>query len=174
MLVELKNGDTYNGRLVSCDTWMNITLRDVICTSRVCMCVCLSVWLGGWQAWCDYLFTHTHTYTHTYSQDGDRFWKIPECYVRGNSIKYLRVPEEVIDMVNEEDLERERTSLLSFCVCYFYIYFITHTHILTHALTPTKQTGRGGAGRGRGRLGAGRSGRGKDHACMYIYTLEEM
>jgi len=29
--------------------------------------------------------------------------------VRGNSIKYLRVPEEVIDMVNEEDLERERT-----------------------------------------------------------------
>lgn len=42
------------------------------------------------------------------AQDGDRFWKIPECYVRGNSIKYLRVPEEVIDMVNEEDLERER------------------------------------------------------------------
>jgi small nuclear ribonucleoprotein (snRNP)-like protein len=35
MLVELKNGDTYNGRLVSCDTWMNINLRDVICTSRV-------------------------------------------------------------------------------------------------------------------------------------------
>lgn len=29
--------------------------------------------------------------------------------MRGNSIKYLRVPEEVIDMVNEEDLERERT-----------------------------------------------------------------
>lgn len=28
--------------------------------------------------------------------------------MRGNSIKYLRVPEEVIDMVNEEDLERER------------------------------------------------------------------
>jgi len=35
MLVELKNGDTYNGRLVNCDTWMNINLRDVICTSRV-------------------------------------------------------------------------------------------------------------------------------------------
>lgn len=35
MLVELKNGDTYNGRLTSCDTWMNINLRDVICTSRV-------------------------------------------------------------------------------------------------------------------------------------------
>ena len=35
MLVELKNGDTYNGHLVNCDTWMNINLRDVICTSRV-------------------------------------------------------------------------------------------------------------------------------------------
>jgi small nuclear ribonucleoprotein (snRNP)-like protein len=35
MLVELKNGDTYNGRLSSCDMWMNINLRDVICTSRV-------------------------------------------------------------------------------------------------------------------------------------------
>ena len=32
-------------------------------------------------------------------QDGDKFWKIPECYIRGNSIKYLRIPEEVIDAV---------------------------------------------------------------------------
>lgn len=35
MLVELKNGETYNGHLVSCDNWMNINLKDVICTSRV-------------------------------------------------------------------------------------------------------------------------------------------
>ena len=34
-LVELKNGETYNGHLVNCDTWMNIHLREVICTSRV-------------------------------------------------------------------------------------------------------------------------------------------
>lgn len=34
-LVELKNGETYNGHLVSCDSWMNINLRDVICTSKV-------------------------------------------------------------------------------------------------------------------------------------------
>lgn len=33
--VELKNGETYNGHLVSCDNWMNIHLREVICTSRV-------------------------------------------------------------------------------------------------------------------------------------------
>ena len=34
-LVELKNVETYNGHLVSCDNWMNINLREVICTSRV-------------------------------------------------------------------------------------------------------------------------------------------
>jgi len=28
-------------------------------------------------------------------QDGDRFWRMPECYIRGNTIKYLRVPDEV-------------------------------------------------------------------------------
>jgi len=69
MLVELKNGETYNGHLVSCDNWMNISLREVICTSR----------------------------------DGDRFWRLPEVVIRGNNIKYLRIPEEVIDMVPEED-----------------------------------------------------------------------
>ena len=35
MLVELKNGDTYNGRLVGCNMYMNICLKDVIMTSRV-------------------------------------------------------------------------------------------------------------------------------------------
>jgi len=29
------------------------------------------------------------------SQDGERFWRMPECYVRGNTIKYLRIPDEV-------------------------------------------------------------------------------
>ncbi|EDV28429.1 expressed hypothetical protein [Trichoplax adhaerens] len=61
MLVELKNGETYNGHLVNCDNFMNINLREVICTSK----------------------------------DGDRFWKMPECYLRGNMIKYLRIPDEV-------------------------------------------------------------------------------
>eukprot|EP00850_Spirogloea_muscicola_P009653 SM000054S18139 [mRNA] locus=s54:585929:587681:+ [translate_table: standard] len=75
MLVELKNGETYNGHLVNCDTWMNIHLREVICTSR----------------------------------DGDRFWRMPECYVRGNTIKYLRVPDEVIDKVQEETVKRSGT-----------------------------------------------------------------
>ncbi|KAH9623055.1 hypothetical protein KSS87_010197 [Heliosperma pusillum] len=74
MLVELKNGETYNGHLVNCDTWMNIHLREVICTSK----------------------------------DGDRFWRMPECYIRGNTIKYLRVPDEVIDKVQEEKIRSDR------------------------------------------------------------------
>ena len=79
MLVELKNGDTYNGHLVNCDSWMNINLREVICTSR----------------------------------DGDRFWRLPECYIRGNTIKYLRIPDEVIDMVHEEDFNRHGESTVA-------------------------------------------------------------
>uniref|UniRef100_H2ZAV0 U6 snRNA-associated Sm-like protein LSm4 n=1 Tax=Ciona savignyi TaxID=51511 RepID=H2ZAV0_CIOSA len=74
MLVELKNGETYNGHLVSCDNWMNINLREVICTSR----------------------------------DGDHFWRMPECYIRGSTIKYLRIPDEVIDMVKEESMNKGR------------------------------------------------------------------
>ncbi|XP_054714372.1 U6 snRNA-associated Sm-like protein LSm4 [Uloborus diversus] len=74
MLVELKNGETYNGHLVNCDNWMNINLREVICTSR----------------------------------DGDKFWRMPECYVRGSTIKYMRIPDEVIDMVKEEAISKGR------------------------------------------------------------------
>lgn len=74
MLVELKNGETYNGHLVSCDGWMNINLREVICTSR----------------------------------DGDHFFKMTECYIRGSTIKYLRIPDEVIDMVKEETSNKQR------------------------------------------------------------------
>ncbi|KAI2795551.1 hypothetical protein RDWZM_000260 [Blomia tropicalis] len=74
MLVELKNGETYNGHLVSCDNWMNINLREVICTSK----------------------------------DGDRFWRMPEVYIRGVNIKYLRIPDEVIDMVREEEQKQHR------------------------------------------------------------------
>ncbi|KAB7494089.1 U6 snRNA-associated Sm-like protein LSm4 [Armadillidium nasatum] len=96
MLVELKNGETYNGHLVSCDNWMNINLKDVICTSR----------------------------------DGDKFWRMPECYVRGSTIKYLRLPDEVIDLVKEEVIARGRGR-------------------------GGDSRGRGGPGRGRGGGGGG-------------------
>lgn len=52
MLVELKNGETLNGHLVSCDTYMNLTLKEVVQTSP----------------------------------EGDKFFRLPECYVRGNNV----------------------------------------------------------------------------------------
>ncbi|CAK4081006.1 unnamed protein product [Aphanomyces euteiches] len=103
MLVELKNGDTYNGQLVNCDTWMNINLKEVICTSK----------------------------------DGDRFWKLPECYIRGNTIKYIRIPDEILDMVVEEDLSKKDRN----------------------AMRGRGRGGRGGIG-SRGDGGRGRGGRG--------------
>ena len=33
MLVELKSGETLNGHLTACDTWMNLTLKEVVQTS---------------------------------------------------------------------------------------------------------------------------------------------
>ncbi|KAM0712358.1 hypothetical protein Q7P37_011453 [Cladosporium fusiforme] len=103
MLVELKNGETLNGHLVQCDTYMNLTLKEVVQTSP----------------------------------DGDKFFRLPECYVRGNNVssgnteaskpfqckisktasrrhhlreltlarlqvKYLRVPDEIVDIVKEQ------------------------------------------------------------------------
>ncbi|ORY80483.1 hypothetical protein BCR37DRAFT_337019, partial [Protomyces lactucae-debilis] len=69
MLVELKSGETFNGHLVQCDNYMNLTLREVIQTSR----------------------------------DGDRFFRLAEVYIRGSNIKYLRVPDDVIDKVRERE-----------------------------------------------------------------------
>lgn len=37
------------------------------------------------------------------SKDGDQFWKLNECYVRGSSIKYLRLPEEAVERVDESE-----------------------------------------------------------------------
>ncbi|KAI5358036.1 Putative like-Sm (LSM) domain containing protein, LSm4/SmD1/SmD3 [Septoria linicola] len=73
MLVELKTGETLNGHLVSCDTYMNITLKEVVQTSP----------------------------------EGDKFFRLPECYVRGNNIKYLRVPDEVVDLVKDQQASQQ-------------------------------------------------------------------
>ncbi|KAJ5052329.1 uncharacterized protein L3040_002081 [Drepanopeziza brunnea f. sp. 'multigermtubi'] len=75
MLVELKNGETLNGHLVTCDTWMNLTLKEVVQTSP----------------------------------DGDQFFRLAEVYVKGNNIKYLRVPDEIIDLVKDQQ-QREQSS----------------------------------------------------------------
>lgn len=89
----MKNGETYNGHLVSCDTWMNINLREVICTSKVSFCKnfikCIE-------------FRLTKVPSLIFDQDGDKFWRMNECYIRGSTIKYLRIPDEVIDLVKED------------------------------------------------------------------------
>jgi U6 snRNA-associated Sm-like protein LSm4 len=108
-LIELKSGETYNGHLVLCDTWMNIHLREVICTSKVrhglAAYAAVGFWLDSYaNAWCPPQFgirclAPLHvvllTVPRTPAQDGDKFWRMPEVYVRGNTIKYLRVPDEV-------------------------------------------------------------------------------
>lgn len=33
---------------------------------------------------------------------------MPECYIRGSTIKYLRIPDEVIDMVKEEVQQKSK------------------------------------------------------------------
>ncbi|KAF2193210.1 Sm-like ribonucleoprotein [Zopfia rhizophila CBS 207.26] len=73
MLVELKNGETLNGHLVNCDTWMNLTLKEVVLTGA----------------------------------DGDRFWRLPEIYVRGSTIKFLRVSEEIVDAVKDQQAKEQ-------------------------------------------------------------------
>ncbi|KAG7661126.1 uncharacterized protein J8A68_005363 [[Candida] subhashii] len=70
VLIELKTGETYNGDLVNCDSWMNLTLKDVIQTSA----------------------------------NGDEFTKIPEIYIRGMHIKFLRIPEEIMDYAKEQNV----------------------------------------------------------------------
>ncbi|KAJ0113413.1 hypothetical protein Patl1_01016 [Pistacia atlantica] len=120
MLVELKNGETYNGHLVNCDTWMNIHLREVICTSK----------------------------------DGDRFWRMPECYIRGNTIKYLRVPDEVIDKVQEETKSRS-VPIIDYCLdqCNHHKYHAFPNTSLKSKLEffPDRKPPGVGRGRGRGR-----------------------
>lgn len=125
-LVELKNGETYNGHLVSCDNWMNINLREVICTSRVktillkyYLFLCyiefffiflkLKLFFSSLSLLLyyesDFIFT---LYLFSWIKDGDRFWRMPECYIRGSTIKYLRIPDEVIDMVKEEVVQKSK------------------------------------------------------------------
>lgn len=60
-LVELKNSETFNGHLVACDNYMNITLRDVYQTSAV-------------------RIHHLH-------QSGEQFWKMPEVYIKGSTVR---------------------------------------------------------------------------------------
>ncbi|EGG24539.1 LSM domain-containing protein [Cavenderia fasciculata] len=128
IMVELKNGETYNGILVNCDNWMNINMRTVIRTSK----------------------------------DSDKFWKLQGCYIRGNTIKYITVPDEIIDLVAEEEQKQQQQQQQQ-------LQQQHHHH-------QDKPMGRGrgsGVGRGRGgnqndgNMGRGRGGGGGDQQGSY-------
>ncbi|KAH8172732.1 LSM domain-containing protein [Sarocladium implicatum] len=112
MLVELKNGETLNGHLITCDTWMNLTLKEVVQTSP----------------------------------DGDKFVRLPEVYVKGNNIKYLRVPDEIIDIVTENQKNQQGNF---------------RGGRGGGGQSRGDHGGRGGGDRGRGGRGGGRGGRGR-------------
>jgi U6 snRNA-associated Sm-like protein LSm4 len=129
-LVELKNGETFNGTLVGCDTWMNIRcalrLRTHPCRSEI-----LDVAARHLSLTRSLVCSRSLKEVICTSRDGDRFWRLPEVIIRGNNVKYLRIPEEVIDMVPEEEVK-----------------------------APQGKGGRGG-GRGEGRGGRGGRGEGR-------------
>ena len=120
-LVELKNGETYNGELVACDNWMNIRSGPRAPINRHPAALLLARWSSSLPvarskpALIPCLSSSLPLDVRVLpaslrgvictSRDGDRFWRLPEVTIRGNNIKYLRIPEEVIDMVPaEEDL----------------------------------------------------------------------
>ncbi|KHC46089.1 U6 snRNA-associated Sm-like protein LSm4 [Candida albicans P60002] len=70
ILIELKSGETYNGNLTNCDSWMNLTLHNVIQTDS----------------------------------RGEKFMKIPEIYIRGIHIKYLRIPDDIMGYAKEQSM----------------------------------------------------------------------
>jgi U6 snRNA-associated Sm-like protein LSm4 len=87
MLVELKNGETLNGHLVTCDTWMNLTLKEVVQTSPV---RCFFPSPASFSRKC--LETRTGNAREKGKlirvwQDGDKFYRLPEVYVKGNNVR---------------------------------------------------------------------------------------
>ncbi|KAJ3115412.1 RNA processing protein [Physocladia obscura] len=74
------------------------------------------------------------------SAGGDKFWRLAEVYIRGSTIKYLRLPDQIIDIVREDREFRERRETLSG--------------------NGTGRGGRGGGSGGRGGYNNNRGGRG--------------
>ncbi|KZT61150.1 Sm-like ribonucleo protein [Calocera cornea HHB12733] len=58
--------------------------------------------LNGHLVNCDNFMNITLREVYQTSSEGERFWKLKECYVRGSTIKYLRVPDQLLDEVQVE------------------------------------------------------------------------
>ena len=55
-----------------------------------------------------------------------------ECYVRGSTIKYLRIPDEVIDMVKDENIQRMKAAKVCFKIIFqkYFLKLNTRTEIV--------------------------------------------
>ncbi|KAI5297297.1 RNA processing protein, partial [Ascosphaera atra] len=42
------------------------------------------------------------------SPEGDKFMHLPEVYVRGNNIKYLRIPDEIVDLARDQQQQQQQ------------------------------------------------------------------
>ena len=73
---------------------MNLHLREVICTSKARGCA-QNARAPAAKTLARVLRAAHASPAAPHAQDGDRFWRMAMCYVRGNTIKYLRVPEVV-------------------------------------------------------------------------------
>lgn len=64
--------------------------------------------LNGHLIACDPFMNLTLRSVYQTAADGSRFWKCKEAYVRGSTIKYVRIPEELLDVVKDEQAKARR------------------------------------------------------------------
>ncbi|CCD22310.1 U6 snRNA complex subunit LSM4 NDAI_0A01520 [Naumovozyma dairenensis CBS 421] len=74
MRVELKNGEVIEGKLTNVDNWMNLTLSNV------------SEYKGS----------------DAFASPQTEVMKSTEIYVRGTFIKYINLPDDIIDIVKQQ------------------------------------------------------------------------
>ncbi|KAK5175879.1 RNA processing protein [Saxophila tyrrhenica] len=101
--------------------------------------------LNGHLVACDNYMNLTLKEVVQTSPEGDKFFRLPECYVRGNNIKYLRVPDEIVDVVKEQQSQQQNQQ---------------GQRGGRGGRGDYGRGGRGDRGRGRGDRGRGRGGRG--------------
>lgn len=65
--------------LQNCDNFMNLTMKEVYQTSAVRTSLCLPVDRNGYR--------RAVKLMRRLRQDGEQFWKLTECYVRGNNVR---------------------------------------------------------------------------------------
>ena len=74
---------------------------DRLSVYDLCLCICAQIFTNVVSV-CIVPLKHECMGCDSFCvQSGDRFWKMPECSIRGNAIKYICVRDELIDQVKE-------------------------------------------------------------------------